>query len=85
MDGLLGKVVSDGQLVARSLNETVNAAGRAALASVADDSIALTSMKSGLSNAQSEQAEESDRVFGRPEFIVQASEQLAMLEIERTF
>lgn len=85
MDGLLGKVVSDGQLVARSLNETVNAAGRAALASVADDSIALTSMKSGLSNAQSEQSEESDRVFGRPEFIVQASEQLAMLEIERTF
>lgn len=85
MDGLLGKVVSDGQLIARSLNETVNAAGRAALASVADDSIALTSMKSGLSNAQSEQSEESDRVFGRPEFIVQASEQFALLEIERTF
>ncbi len=85
MDGLVGNVVSDGQLVVRSLNETVHVAGRAALASVADGSIALNAMKSGLSHAQSEQSEESDRVFGRPEFIVQASEQFAMLEIEQTF
>lgn len=85
MDGLVGKVVSDGQLVARSMNEAVKVAGRAALASMADDSTPVISMKSGLSNAQSEQSAESDLVVGRPEFIVQAREQQAMLEIEQTF
>ncbi len=85
LDGLIANIVSDGYLLDRSLGAAVRTAGDVALSNVADQNIALASVKSGVSNLQDEKTEETEKTYGRPEFIVQAQTQEATLEINETF
>ncbi|MEJ2754471.1 MAG: TrbI/VirB10 family protein, partial [Gammaproteobacteria bacterium] len=85
LDGLLGQVVSDGQVLNRSLSAVAQAAGQAALENISPPGVTISALKSGARTAQDEQSQASEATYGRPEYIVQAQAQAATLDIYETF
>ncbi|MBV1929929.1 MAG: TrbI/VirB10 family protein [Gammaproteobacteria bacterium] len=83
--GLMARVVSDGHGLARAKDAGVAALGAGLIGMVPGADVTTGAGKAAANSALRENSQKNDARHGRPNFVLDASPQLAVLHVEETF